>query len=347
MKKKLILVGGQQFGYRYDTDKFCEYLADDLDICYICIDEGKPRIDDGKTQVVYVTKEIRYIRIFWLISEIIKQAKKEKQSVVYMSYFLGCSLVCIFLPRHKVIMDHRSGSVTKNHLKNKILNYLMRVESVFTPHLVAITEDLKNYLHLPKHTIVFPLGSDIISDTNKQFADLSLLYVGVLRGRSIHETIYGVAKFHKIHPDVKLNYAIVGGGDQSLIRNEIEKYQMNEFINVLGYVLPKDIIQYYDKGNVGVCYAPIIEAHLPQPFTKLYEYAMSGMAVISVRLPDSIRKVNENNGVLCDDNPESFAEALEQVYQNRQKYNSEHIRQEFAAYTWKNLSKQFRSIIDD
>ncbi len=345
-KKQLVLIGGQQFGYRYDTDRFCEYLADEFDITYICFDEGKPKVENGLTHVVYLSIVNKFIRWFRFINSVIREARKNKNSVVYLSYFLGCSLICIFLPTHKVIMDHRSGSVTKKEFKNSVLNFIMRIESVFTKNVVALTTDLKEFLHLPKNTIVFPLGSDILSETNKSFESLDLLYVGVLKGREIHKTIFGVSEFRKKHPDISISYSIIGGGDQKLINEEIEKYNLMDVVQVLGFVPFNQITGYYENCNVGICYAPMSKYYMPQPFSKLYEYTLSGMAVISVRLLDSIRKINKDNGVLCDDTPESFAWALEQIYQNRKNYNSEHIRQEFADFTWKKLSEQFREIIN-
>ncbi|MBP8178786.1 MAG: glycosyltransferase, partial [Spirochaetes bacterium] len=162
-----------------------------------------------------------------------------------------------------------------------------------------------------------------------------------------HKTLYGVAEFKRKYPDIKLTYDIIGRGDGvSLINQKIAEYHLQDIVIMHGYVSDEDIVTFYDRCNVGVCYTPMTEMYLPQPFTKLYEYGLSGMASISVKLNDSVRRVIPEVGVLCDDNEQSFADALEQIWQNRMQYNSERIRNYFMPYTWENISKQFKNIIE-
>jgi glycosyltransferase involved in cell wall biosynthesis len=348
MKKELILVGLWQFGYRSDTDKFCEYLADEYNISYVCFDEYRLRVVRPETEVYYINPKNRLFSKVRLIVQILQLGRLKKHSVVYMTYFRFSSLISILLPTHKVIIDYRTGSVSTNKFKNWFKNSNMLIESKFFKKIVTITEDVRIHLKLPKKTIIFPLGSDIISHTNKSFDELKLLYVGALaNSRQVEKTIFGVATFKKNHPEIPIFYYIIGKGENSLIEREIEKYHAEDYIKFLGFVPNEDIVKYYDVCNVGICYAPVTKAHSPQPFTKLYEYTLSGMSVISTKVLDSVRRINENVGVLCEDNEQGFADSLEEIFQHRKNYNSDYIRNHFKKYTWKEISKQFRSIIDD
>jgi len=348
--KQLIIVGVWQFGYSSGTDTFCKYLSNDYQISYISFDQGNPKfkLDGVNTDYILEATNNRMIRKYKFIRKICEYISyAEKDVVVYMTYFRFCSLIPILFPFRKIIIDHRSGNVNVNSLNRSIKNSLMWLETIFFRHVAAISEELKIHLKLPKKTIVFPLGSDIISTSQKSFESLNLLYVGTLKGRYIEDTIYGIANFKGKYPSVSITYDIIGKGDKSKIVDEITKYNLVSDVKLHGFVPNGEIDKYYDECNIGVCYAPMTSFYMPQPFTKLYEYTLSGMAVISVKLSDSVRQVNNNNGVLCMDNAQSFSDALEQIYLNRDNFNSAAIRQEFSKSTWAEISKQFKKILDE
>ena len=349
MKKTFIIEENAQFGRASNSATYCYDLVDLYNFIYICYDQGQPKITPpSSTKVIYVEKKNRVYKKIKLIQEIVNAAYKTSNSVLYLSYFRGVSLVRILVPFRKVIVDYRTGCINPNKWNRFLKNLLMTFEALFFRHKVVISIDLKQHLHLANNTKILPIGANILSSTNKQFDKLRLLYVGTLGvQRDVYKTIEGVVEFREKRPNADLRYDIIGKGNgMNHIKAEIQRFSAGDYIKVHGYVPDEEITPFYDNCNVGVCFARMEDYYLVQPFTKLYEYGLSGMASISVKLNDSVRRVIPEVGVLCDDNEQSFADALEQIWQNRMQYNSERIRNYFMPYTWENISKQFKNIIE-
>jgi glycosyltransferase involved in cell wall biosynthesis len=224
----------------------------------------------------------------------------------------------------------------------------MTFEALFFRHKVVVSIDLKQHLHLANNTKILPIGANILSSTNKQFDKLRLLYVGTLGvQRDVYKTIEGVVEFREKRPNADLRYDIIGKGNgMNHIKAEIQRFSAGDYIKVHGYVPDEEITPFYDNCNVGVCFARMEDYYLVQPFTKLYEYGLSGMALISVKVKDSVRRIDEKLGVLCDDNADSFADALVQLYDNRMNYDSKYIRDCLKPYSWQSLSVKFKDIIE-
>ena len=346
--KEIIFINGFQFGYQSDTYSYCQHLKDEFNFTCICFDDEKNKIFLPNVEVIYIKRKNRIVNKFNLLSTIIKEVMRRKKAVIFITcHFRFISIIPILFPFRKCIINFLTGSVSSNKFKNKFKNSNMWFESLFFKNKLVISPELRDRLHISKKARILPLGADIISDKDKNFDEIRLLYVGIIRGRNIHETIYGVAEFKLKHPDISIQYNIIGSGDASLIESEIQKYQLEDCVKVHGFIPREKIIYYYDISNIGVVYAPLTDYYKPQPSTKLNEYGLSGMASISIKIFDSVRRINENIGVLCDDNPSSFAIALEEIYINRKKYDSKVIRNEFSNFTMKNISQQFKNIIDE
>ncbi len=349
MKKTIIIEENAQFGRASTSATYCYDLVDLYNFIYICYDQGQPKITPpSSTKVIYVEKKNRVYKKIKLIQEIVNAAYKTSNSVLYLSYFRGVSLVRILVPFRKVIVDYRTGCVNSNKWNRFLKNLLMTFEALFFRHKVVISIDLKQHLHLANNTKILPIGANILSSTNKQFDKLRLLYVGTLAvQRDVYKTIEGVVKFREKRPNAELRYDIIGKGNgMNHIKAEIQRFSASDYIKVHGYVPDEEITPFYDNCNVGVCFARMEDYYLTQPFTKLYEYGLSGMALISVKVKDSVRRIDEKLGVLCDDNADSFADALVQLYDNRMNYDSKHIRDCLRPYTWQSLSVKFKDIIE-
>ncbi|NLM20087.1 MAG: glycosyltransferase family 4 protein, partial [Clostridiaceae bacterium] len=316
MKKTIIIEENAQFGRASTSATYCYDLVDLYNFIYICYDQGQPKITPpSSTKVIYVEKKNRVYKKIKLIQEIVNAAYKTSNSVLYLSYFRGVSLVRILVPFRKVIVDYRTGCVNSNKWNRFLKNLLMTFEALFFRHKVVISIDLKQHLHLANNTKILPIGANILSSTNKQFDKLRLLYVGTLAvQRDVYKTIEGVVEFREKRPNADLRYDIIGKGNgMNHIKAEIQRFSAGDYIKVHGYVPGEEITPFYDNCNVGVCFARMEDYYLVQPFTKLYEYGLSGMALISVKVKDSVRRIDEKLGVLCDDNADSFADALVQL----------------------------------
>ena len=61
------------------------------------------------------------------------------------------------------------------------------------------------------------------------------------------------------------------------------------------------------------------------------------MPCIATNTLENRKVINSANGVLCDDNPDSFSHALERMIENYQTYSSNQIRETLKGFTWKEI----------
>ena len=179
-----------------------------------------------------------------------------------------------------------------------------------------------------------------MSETDKNFQTIRLLYVGTFDNRDIDKTIKGLAIFIKNNPTSNIHYDIIGDGNN----NELQEYNqlvtnlnLNEYITFYGSIPHTEIKQYLDRCNVGVAFVPVTSYYQHQPSTKIYEYALSGLYSIATSTYSNKIIINENNGIIINDDAESFADALEYINKNKKSFNSKVIRNTLEDYTWKNI----------
>ena len=92
------------------------------------------------------------------------------------------------------------------------------------------------------------------------------------------------------------------------------------------------------QANLGVAYVPMTPYYECQPSTKIYEYVLSGMYCIATNTYENRILIEPVNGLICDDNAESFCEALEQYHKmDRSGFNSAEIRKSMEKYEWSNI----------
>src|SRR5690554_7958487 len=176
--------------------------------------------------------------------------------------------------------------------------------------------------------------------TNKSFDNLRLLYVGTLNGRNIDQTIKGLATYIEKHQDVDIIYDIIGDGNElKMLKELVNDLHLTKYIKLHGRIPHFKLKPFFDNSNIGVSYNLMTEYYEFQPPTKTFEYIMSEMPCISTRTSENIKLVTPENGILCDDTPESFANALEEVMLNKGKVNSKLIRESLVDYSWENIVK--------
>lgn len=202
-------------------------------------------------------------------------------------------------------------------------------------HITVISESLAKLLKLKKSTIL-PLGADMISETIKNFSLMKLIYVGTITNRNIHDTIKGFKQF-QLENDVQLSYDIFGCGIESDEKKIIEAIGSSKNIYFHGYKHHSEIQKYFDECTIGVSYVPITSYFDVQPPTKTYEYILSGLICIATKTFENSKLITPQNGVLCEDNSESFLKALEVIWANKKMYDSEVIRASLKDHTWKNI----------
>ena len=352
MNKSLVYINTIQFGYHIDAHKHCQYLKEEFKITYICFDYGYPKTKETGIEIIYVPWNGSYVsKGISFMKTCLKIIKSKNIDFIFAVYFPLVSLFKALSPNKNIILDIRTGSINTSRKNRIITNNLIRFESFFFEKISVISESLALKLKLNmKKVFILPLGSDILSTTNKLFNNLRLFYIGTMDGRNIHQTIYGLKVFldRNSNPNVNLSYDIVGYGTEAcenIINKAIEDTGLHNKVVFHGRKTHEESKNFFDNCNVGVSYIPITEYYDCQPPTKTFEYIKAGMVCIATETQENKKIVNADNGVLCKDSPEDFCNALAEVTRNLTKWDSNTIRKTLAPYNWAKISENLKKYI--
>lgn len=343
--KKVLLIQSEQFGKLTDTVKYCEYLAGMYRIDILTFDYGVPHVKPLMgVNISYIHHfHSKIVNAVLFFTRIFLRLLFHGYQCVWIEYFPHCSIVSKVFRKRKVHIDVRTLSVDRSLSIRQKENLRMRKDLLGAGSVSFISEGIKKQLNLQSFvgkTYILPLGADIISSTDKKFDSLSVLYVGTLRNRRILDTVKGMEMFIGRHPSVPISYLIVGNGDQSefnLISDYISEKGLENIVQMTGYVPYSEMKPYFDSHNVGLSYVPEYECYQDQPPTKTYEYVLSGLYCMATKTRSNVCIINEFNGILHDDNPESLCSALEQVWTRRNEIDSKNIRRTLIDSQWRKI----------
>jgi len=341
-KPKILLVHLTQYGRHTNSYKYCQYLQDHYALTYLCLDQGYPKIEDNTT-VIYLKKEKSAIaNSFKMIHKARQIIQRNDYRIVYLFYFKLCSLIKPF-QRSNFLLDIRTGAIDQAPFKRWRHNSMIHLESYLFDHITIISEGLRHKLKIhPKRTTLLPLGADLLSSQTKEYEHFSLIYMGTLTQRNIHQTIEGLALYiQETQPHTPpLRYDIFGDGhpkDVAQLKATITKYGLDEIVHYHGRKPHHELQPYFDTCNVGISYIPMQEYFEYQPPTKTFEYINAGMVCLATATHENRQLINEKNGILFEDNPDAFNKALHQLYQRRSSYQTATITNSLLAYRWKNI----------
>lgn len=348
----LIYINTTQFGYHTDSLKHCQYLREDFDITYLCFDYGYEKLPMSKVKVHYVNWEGSYpVRGYRFIRTGLDMLKKHKEAYIFIVYFPMASLFKLLAQRKNMILDIRTGAVSGSRFAMKRFNKILAFESLFFSKVTIISDSLRRKLGISSSkTRIVPLGADVLSGSSKAFEELHLFYIGTLIGRRLYETVQGLGQFLSVFPNTGLNitYDIFGNGSKEDIfqlKNAIRETELQGVVKWHGRKNHGDILDYFDKCNVGVCYVPITEFYNCQPSTKIYEYVISGMACVATNTFENRKLINETNGVICSDTPAGFSEGLQRLVGKLADWDSVQIRNTLIDNTWENICIDLKGYI--
>lgn len=337
--KDLCIIHRMQFGYHTDIYKWCQYLRDDYKITVLTFDYGKQKVElDGV--------EIRYIYLGK--NRILNGARFVFRSILFLkafygtvlvSYFEGCRALKIFLPRKKLVLDIRTLSIFPNVERRKKMDAEIFRTAVEFDAVTVISEGLKSKLPKCKGPVyVLPLGADAVPCEGKRFDDLRLLYVGTFFNRELGKTIEGFAKAASKLKDCRLTYTIVGDGPEKIeLESLAERYGVKDLVSFTGYISHIDLVPFLQHSNIGVSFIPLRDYYDHQPPTKTFEYALSGSYVIATATSSNAQVITPENGILIDDTPDAFADAIVRIHKNRDNLSASRIQTSMMRYTWKSI----------
>ena len=343
IKKKLLIIDKEQFGYHIDSYQYCQYLKNDYDITYICFDTKQETVEANGINVIYITHERSFfhkgINFFKTIRQYIG---RNKYDVIFIVYFQSASLLKLMFPSKNFVINVCTGAVWYGSIKRKIDNMIIRFECKFFRHITIISPCLRDKLKIKRErSHILPLGADSMAAEKKQYNNLNLLYVGNFDNRNLDETIYGLKIFlddNKAKLDI--TYDIVGFGYDSEVKriiDAIDKTKLSNTVSLNGIVAHNKLGVFFEKCNIGICYVPTTDYFDCQPSTKLFEYINSGLICIATNTHENTAYINSKNGLLCTDNPSSFAKSLKELNNKKQEFNTEEIKKTLSEHTWSEI----------
>lgn len=338
--KKLLIISKDQFGYHTDIFKWCEYLRDEYEIETITF-KGRPKVELSGVKNHYVSNKgqrsirgIRYI-LYCLWSLLFFKG------VVLVCYFRECRILKMCYPWKKMILDIRTLDVTNDCNTRKAEDAILKKTTEKFDYVTIISEGLRKKIGLSEAmSAILPLGADPASTTIKDFNDLRLLYIGTLSNRDIHKTIEGLRILLKKAPSINIHYDIIGegkGNELKELKELVTENKLESYITLHGYIQHNNLKSFLDNCNIGVSFIPMTEYYEHQPATKTFEYILSGLFTLATATYSNKEIINEENGYLINDTPESFADGIEYIIRNKKDFNSGIIRDSLQKYQWKNI----------
>ncbi len=346
MKCKILIISKDQFGYLTDSYKYCMYMSDKYDITYLCIDWGLEKKYNDKIKIVYIENKKGYLNKFsYLLKETYKLCKENKYDKIFCIYFRLCAILSFFIPKNKLILDIRTGNVSKNKVKRNISDIELLLNSYFFKNKTIISTGLATKLRIKNYNLL-PLGADImINEDYKIYNKMNLLYIGTLENRNIADTLIGYKKYlYKTNSYEESTYTIIGHGsieEENLLINTIIKEGLQKNVFFLGRKEHSELENYLRNSTVGISYIPMTPYFMNQPPTKTYEYIMNGLICLGTNTTANKEIINSTNGVLCEDNPEDFCRGLMNIKDRLDIYNIKKMQKTVENNSWELIVKNY------
>jgi glycosyltransferase involved in cell wall biosynthesis len=310
-------------------------------------------VDPKNIKIVYLPQKKTSIQTkLMFIRQLLKIIKSNHFDILLLIYFSGISILSLFkVGKTPVLLDVRSGTISANHAVMFVKNIIICLDRLFFKHYSVISEDVRKKLFFPKSSFILPLGAEELN-INRVFGNvhaLNLIYIGTLLYRDIDKTIIGLKKFIDNNPAVIINYIIIScthNQEYIKIQQLINKFHLEPHIKMTGYVPHHKLPEYLKMANVGVSFIPIVTKFDHQPPTKTFEYLLAGMPVIATATNANKQIINDMNGVLIQDSPESFALGIEKIWHNFQHYDCNRIKQSVCDYRWDKIVSSLETHIE-
>lgn len=348
MKKTLLLISPEQFGYLSDHYYYCKYLKDTFEINFLCFDKGYPKIQEENVNLIYLKfNHNKLRRLLFFIYSAIRLTRKVNYDILLTDYFKMVFIVGVLGKAKLKILDVKTGSLSDNIFIRWLFNKIILFSSLFFHEITVLSENLARCLKLPlRKTSIVPLGANELDETPKRYNKMNLIYIGTLYKRNIEKTIRGFSQFYEKHAaKLPIRYDIIGFSheysDVQNIRTAISNHNLDQIVMFHGRKNHQQLKDYIKNATIGVCFVPQTSYFDVQPATKIFEYALSALITIATDTSENRLLISSINGVICQDNAESFCDAMEMIYANLDNYNDIEIRQSLSRYNWANITRTF------
>ena len=338
--KRILIADPSQFGYHVDTYKYARLLQGRFDITFICWDFGLTKLPEQETRVIYVSRAGNKVRrLIRYISGVLNEMRSSSFDLVLVVHFPFCSLLRLLQRSQTMVIQIVTGYVRDSRIMKLINDTGLYCESLLFKHVAVQSESLRRDLHIsPGKSYILPVGADEMNLQNKTFDAMRLFYVGTLDYRHIDETVRGFARFYEdVKDGIEVSYDIVGFGspeEERKLAGTIEETDCSHLVRFYGRVPHDELTPFLERNNIGVAFIPMKRHFDCQPATKVFEYLLSGMAVLATATKENALVINASNGVLVGDNADAVYRGLQELYKNRGKFDSRTIKESSRKYSW-------------
>lgn len=335
---KLIILNTSQFGSLTDAYKWCQYLKDYYDITFVCFDNHLKKMDITGVKYKYIHRFDNPVLRgpFYLLYSLIYCMFHN--APVFIVYFEHCDIIARLLPWRKFHVDIRTLAVTNNAEHNIEKDNKLRAALQYFNSISYISNGVKSKINIhSKKQYILPLGADSMSYLDKEWNKLSLLYVGTLTHRDIIKTVKGIKLYLEQSDEIDISYDIIGDGDEfEAISDYVKSNNLSQFVSLHGRIAYNELKPYFERCNIGISFIPLEECYQDQPPTKTFEYALSGLYCIATKSRANKEIISSKNGILIQDTPEAFCDALKQISKMKDMLCSTTIRDSlYEQYTWR------------
>lgn len=293
----------------------------------------------------YIKKIIAYIYIHHKLLNKIRREKNNLFIIGVTSKIINILLIPFALYRDRILVQLYTPSVAKSRLKRTLLDTFTRfLLKLFKNYLITGNNRTKQVYKLRDEKCLYvKLGMPVYGNKEQlQMDKIRLLYLGTLNTREIYKVVLGIRKFVDTY-NLPIIFNICGFGapkEVDKLVNSIKQNKLDNIVKFHGFVPYKDFIDYIDMSNIGLSYVPNISKYNGVSITKTVEYMLSGLPVIGTKNSFNRKTINGVNGILCDDNPDSFCEVLKEMWDNFKIYKPNKIKETVKEYSMENCIKE-------
>lgn len=296
-----------------------------------------------------------FINLIYIYFKNTKIIYKSKSDLIWIGTTSGYHTSLLFIYRllfrkRKIFIQLFTPNVNKSRVKRYLNNTVLKMNLKFFNYIGSGTNDNVIIYKIPKYKLIeLEVGYPDYGFSLRAFKNLNLIYLGTINNRELFKTVEGLNMFLKRNKDfltnkmINVTYDIIGGGssdDIKMIKNAIIRQNLSNIIKYHGYLEEVDVKKLLKKANVGVAYLPKTNYFNNLSSTKIVEYFLTGMPVLSVDTKFAKKVVNNKSGILCTDSSEGFAIGLEEILMKLNNYDSKEIRNMYEEYTINKVIEQ-------
>lgn len=343
---ELLIINRDQFGYHTDTLEYCRALVPTHRITYLCIDRGRPRIDLPGIQVIYVSRHhLRIVRYVAFLASSVRHSRNSSDAV-FIKRFTGCFLLPILAGRAGMLLDIRTQSVTENPVSRAIENLGIRWDACWFNRVTIVSTHVAKVLGVESKCSVVPLGGRQLLPTTKRPyrpQQLRAIYVGTLTSRGIDRLVDSFADFER-SSDSGSTLQIIGSGSAKDVRrvdSAISRSGLEKQIKLLGDLRGDALSREFANANLGLVFVPDQTRYRGQPSTKLYEYLVNGLPVLTTPVAGATDAANTVQGAVFQSPENAFATAFDIIAARLPDFDNVSIAKQAEVFDWQVIVRDF------